>query len=105
GSPEWQAPPGLPPIKCEGVLLEPSGEYRVVQIRGQLECPTASSLSSMKQLPRVSTWNLLPNGRVQITRTDVSPHVEEWEIYRAREAFSFASVSFAPGDLVAYLRR
>lgn len=105
GSPAWAPKPGVPHIKCEGVLFEPSGEYRVLQIRGQLDCPTRDSLGAMRQLPRVSSWAFAENGRVRITRTDVPSHVEEWEIYRVREAFSFATVNFAPGDLLAWLRR
>jgi hypothetical protein len=104
-SPAWQQQPGVPQVKCEGILFEPEGEYRVMQVRGQFACPTRDSLSAMKQMPRVSSWNILPNGRIQITRTDMPSHFEEWEILRVQAAFSFASVNFAPGDLVAYLRR
>jgi hypothetical protein len=103
-SPEWQAAPGVPDIKCEGVLVEPTGEYRVMQVRGEGACPTAGSLAAMKQLPRVSTWEFLPNGRMRITRSDAPSHVEEWEVHVVRSPFTFASVNFAPGDLVAYLR-
>ena len=105
GSPAWTAQPGMPQVKCEGVLYDVSGESRVMEIRGRMDCPTRESLVAMKQLPRVSSWDVLPNGRVRITRTDVPSHVEEWEIYRVRDAFSFATVDFAAGDLVAYLRR
>lgn len=103
-SAEWQANPGLGPFKCEGVLFEPTGEYRVLQVRGRLDCPVPDSFTRMKQMPRVSSWEFLPNGRVRITRTDVPSHVEEWDVYVVRDAFTFSSVDFAPGDLVSYLR-
>ncbi|MGV3742597.1 MAG: hypothetical protein ACO1NO_09845 [Burkholderiaceae bacterium] len=97
--------PSIQHIKCEGILFEGNGEYRVVEVRGQLDCPTSNSLAAMKRLPQVSLWSLLTSGQVKITRTDVPSHFEEWEVFRVRDAFSFASVQFASGDLVAYLRR
>jgi hypothetical protein len=105
GSPAWQSQPGLPQLKCEGILFDQTGEYRVAQVRGQFECPTSATLAGMRQLPRVSSWEFLGKGRVRITRTDVPTHFEEWEIHVVRERFSFASTTFAPGDMVAYLRR
>lgn len=103
-SPEWQSPPGVPQLKCEGVLFDTAGEYRVVQVRGQADCPVPESFAAMKKLPRVSTWELLPNGRVRITRSDVPSYVEEWEVHVVRSPFTYSSVNFVPGDLVAYLR-
>lgn len=105
-SPAWQLPsPNIPHIKCEGVLFGESGEYRVVQIRGQLACPTPDSMQAMRTLPTVQSWSFLPNGRVKISRTDVPAQFEEWEIYTVKTPFEFFSIKFAVGDLVAYLRR
>lgn len=105
-SPAWQPPsPNIPHIKCEGVMFNESGEYRVAQIRGQFACPTAASMQAMRSLPAVQSWSTLPNGRVKISRTDVPAQFEEWEIYSVKAPFELFSIKFAVGDLVAYLRR
>jgi hypothetical protein len=101
----WAPTPGMAPIKCEGVSYHESGEYRVMHVRGDFACPDAGRMQSMRSMPRVSSWTVLPNGRVKITRTDFPAHFEEWEIYAVRSAFEYLDVKFAAGDLVAYLRR
>ena len=100
----WRSADGLP-IKCEGIALHESGEYRVAQIRGQGTCPTEAQMQAMRSLPVVSTWSQLPNGRVKISRTDVPDQFEEWEMFSVQAPFEFFSIKFAKGDLVAYLRR
>jgi len=101
----WFSTPGMPPVKCEGISYHESGEYRVMQVRGELACPDANRMQSMRSMPRVSSWTVLPNGRMKITRTDVPSHFEEWEIYLVQTPFEFFGIRFAAGDLVAYLRR
>lgn len=104
-SAEWRrAPPDLQ-IKCEGIALHKSGEYRVAQMRGQVTCPTEAQMQAMRSRPVVSTWSQLPNGRVKISRTDVPEQFEEWELFSVQAPFEVFSVKFAKGDLVAYLRR
>lgn len=104
-SPSWTATPGVPPIKCEGVSFHETGEYRVAQVRGAFACPDFSQMQTMRSLPRVSSWGLLPNGRVKISRTDVPAHFEEWEVFLVQIPFEFFGVQFTSGDLLAYLRR
>ncbi|MDD5241448.1 MAG: hypothetical protein PHG47_06975 [Sulfuricella sp.] len=104
-SPAWRETPGMPYIKCEGLTFHETGEYRVAQIRGQLACPTEIDMQAMRSLPKVSSWILLPNGRVKIARTDVPTQTEEWEVYAVQTPFEFFSIKFAVGDLVVYLRR
>ena len=104
-SPAWKETSGMPTIKCEGVAFYDSGEYRVAQIRGQFACPTEKDMQAMRSMPKVSSWAVLPNGRVKISRTDVPAQFEEWEIYTVQTPFEVSSFKFAVGDLVAYLRR
>ncbi|MCX7257130.1 MAG: hypothetical protein NTZ64_10445 [Polaromonas sp.] len=104
-SPAWRQTPGMPPIKCEGISFYDSGDYRVAQIRGDFSCPTENDMQAIRSLPKVSSWSVLPNGRVKISRTDVPAQFEEWEIYAVQVPFELFSIKFAVGDLVAYLRR
>lgn len=105
-SPSWQTLPGVPHIKCEGISLYESGEYRVAQIRGaEATCPTLSSMHAMRALPQVSSWSLLSSGRIRIDRTDAPTHFEEWEVFSVQTPFEFYLVKFSTGDLVAYFRR
>ncbi len=103
-SPEWQRLPGIPPIKCEGVLIHDSGEYRVMQLRGNVDCPTKDSLQKMRTLPKVSSWSIVSNNRISIVRTDVPEQFEEWDFFVVQTPFEFYSVKFETGDLVTYLR-
>lgn len=101
----WSASSGVPPIKCEGVSFYESGEYRVMQVRGNFECPTTEKMQSMHNMPLVQSWEMLPNSRFKISRTDVASHVEEWDVYSVKTTFELLGVTFSAGDLVAYLRR
>lgn len=101
----WNANPGAPPIKCEGVAFHENGEYRVMQIRGNSACPDLSMMQAIRSFQRVSSWGPLPNGRIKILRTDVPEHFEEWELFAVQSPFEYFSIQFTAGDLVAYLRR
>ena len=101
----WSANPALPPIKCEGISFCESGEYRVMQIRGNFDCPTPEKMQAMHTMPKVQSWEILPSNRVKISRTDVPAHIEEWDIFSVKTGFDLFGVTFAAGDLVAYLRR
>lgn len=104
-SPAWSVPAGLPPVRCEGIAMHDSGEYRVMQIRGKMDCPDGVQMQALRAIPRVQSWEVLQNGRVKITRTDVPAAIEEWEFYRVQKAFAFFGIQFLVGDLVSYLRR
>jgi hypothetical protein len=104
-SPAWGIPAGVPPVRCEGIAMHESGEYRVMQIRGQFLCPELSTMQGMRALPRVQSWEVLPSGRIKITRTDVPEATEEWEFFRVQKEFEFFGIKFVTGDLVAYMRR
>jgi hypothetical protein len=97
----------MPSIRCEGISFHESGEYRVMLIRGfdQDACPTPERMQAARALPVVSSWMALSNGRIKISRTDVPTHFEEWEMHVVARPFEHSAVAFAPGDLVAYLRR
>jgi hypothetical protein len=48
---------------------------------------------------------MIADGRLQVTRTDGSEHIEEWDIYAATRTFRALSMEIKAGDLIAYLRR
>jgi hypothetical protein len=101
----WVNPNGVPPIKCEGVAYLENGTARVMQIQGEMACPDIEALQRMNSLPAVSTWGIMPNGRLKITRSDVPTHFEEWEMFAVESPFKMHGIDFAAGDLVGYLRR
>lgn len=94
-------------ITCEAVGYFPDGELRTAIFTGQRNCPfeSASDFDSSRQLPRVSSWRFLRDGRIAVTRTDVQNHIEEWDVYVVTEPFEFSGVNFYAGDLVSYARR
>jgi hypothetical protein len=104
-STQWQSQPGMPPIRCEGVSYYPDGESRVAEFRGALSCPTSKDMEAMRKLPKVETWKLLRDGRLQSNHTGRPNEPEEWDIYVVEKPFEFAKINFATGDLVAYLRK
>ena len=106
-SPAWHKNPGMPPIKCEAVIIQETGAYRVATIQGEFPCPDAKSqlLSTMESAPQVSTWKLDTGGRLNISRSDVPAHYEEWDLFSVKEPFEAAGTRFSPGELLAFLRR
>jgi len=108
GPQSGQQPPTAPlPVKCDAVGYYPGGELRHAIIAGQTKCPfeKAADLDVARKNPRVSNWSLLHDGRISVTRTDVSNHIEEWDAYVVVNPFTVYDVQFVAGDLVAYLRR
>ena len=65
----------------------------------------AADLDAARKNPQVSTWTLLEEGRIAVTRTDVAGHVEEWDVFTVTRPFVLQEVTFAEGDLAAYIRR
>jgi hypothetical protein len=100
-------PAGPLPVKCDGVGYFEGGELRHAVVAGVARCPfeKSSDLDAARKLPQVSRWSVLREGRVGVTRTDVSGHIEEWDVYVVAARFDYQDVSFREGDLVAYLRR
>ena len=104
-SPAWQSQPGMPPVKCEGVSYLEGGSSLVAQIVGKLPCPTSNDMRTWGKTSKVEAWSLIRDGRVKIGRTDISDHIEEWDIFVVENAFEFAQTRFVLGDLVSYRRR
>lgn len=105
-SPAWKQYPVNTPWKCEGISFVESGRYHVMGMLANGPCPTAAALKSMEAFPNVQSWELIDNGKVRITRTDVPEAWEEWEIYRVTTPFTVKALgkSFDEGDLLAYQR-
>lgn len=105
-SPMWSKLAAMP-IKCESVAYYPEGEARNVQIGGQMTCPfsVAKDMDISRANPKVASWQMIRDGAVSISRTDVQDYIEEWEILVVVNPFEIAGVSFRAGDLVAYLRK
>ena len=51
---------------------------------------------------KTAQWEMMHDGRVRITRTDIKNYIEEWDIYVVKKDFEFAGVKFKQGDLAAY---
>jgi hypothetical protein len=106
-SPAWQQFRALP-INCEGVGFYPNGEMRVARLVGtQVTCQfrQASELDAARKNPIVSSWNMLRDGRLNVSRTDVPNHVEEWDIFVATGDFEARGLLVKQDDLIAYLRK
>jgi hypothetical protein len=106
-SPAWKRAQGVPPIKCEAVVMQPGGAYRVVQVMGNVPCPEGNPelLSKLEQAPQVAAWHVLTPGRLRVDRSDVPGHFEEWDVFAVRQPFEIGRFKFSPGDLLTYLRR
>lgn len=105
-SPMWAKYAAMP-VKCEGVGYYPDGEARNTQIGGQMACPfhAAKDMDGARANPKVASWQMVRDGLLKISRTDVQDHVEEWEVFAVVKAFEIAGIEFKAGDLTAYLRR
>lgn len=96
------------PVRCDALGLYPGGEHRQMFVTGsQTPCPfrSATDLDASRKNPRVANWAMSSSGRLQVTRTDVPDHIEEWDMFVVLTGFTYADVQFEPGDLVGYLRR
>ena len=94
-------------VNCEAIGYFNGGEYRTILSAGKQSCIINDRTQVLKSrnLPKVSNWHLLKDGRVRITRTDVKKHVEEWDIFIVNKKFSYKGVTFNQGDLISYLRK
>ena len=95
------------PLKCEAVAYYPGGELRTAQIAGKSACPFAAAkdMDISRSNPKVSSWAMLKDGRLSVSRTDVDNHVEEWDVFIVKDDFEVQGHRFRQGDLVEYLRR
>jgi hypothetical protein len=96
------------PIKCESVAFYPAGEARTVQIVGQQKAcfSSAKNMDVIHQSnPKVESWQMIKEGMVKISRTDVPNHIEEWEAFSVVKPFEMWKVQFKEGDLLAFQRR
>jgi tetratricopeptide (TPR) repeat protein len=106
-SPGWQRYKNMP-AKCEGVGLFPGGEMRTMTVVGaQMECTikSATDLEAIRRGTAVSSWSLLRDGRLKVSRTDVANHIEEWDLFVATANFQAQGLQVNAGDLIGYLRR
>ncbi|HUN67318.1 MAG TPA: hypothetical protein VMU46_00860 [Burkholderiales bacterium] len=93
---------------CEAVGYYPKGELRTAVVMGaNTPCPfqKAADLAPARKRPRVASWEMIRDGRLKVTRTDVNDYVEEWDIFVATKAFAALNMQIKAGDLIAYLRR
>lgn len=106
-SPAWQQSRVLP-IKCEGIGFYSEGEMRTTRIAGtQAACTfkNANDLEAIRRFPRVASWSLIRDGRLNVSRTDVSNHIEEWDIFVSTADFEAKGLQVKKGDLIGYLRK
>ncbi len=95
------------PVKCDAIGFYPGGELRTALMGGKDKCPfeKSSDLDLARTGPRVSSWSLIGEGRISITRTDLKNYIVEWDIYTVLSPFSFNDVQFKKGDLLGFLRK
>ena len=95
------------PIKCESIAYYPGGELRHAVIVGQFKCPfsKASDMNISRSNPKVASWEIIEDGVVKVSRTDVKNHIEEWSVFTVTEPFEMYKIKFETGDLVAYIKR
>ena len=95
-------------IACEAVGYYPKGELRTGAVMGaNTTCPfkKAADLAAARKRPRVTSWEMVTNGRLKVTRTDVKDYIEEWDVYAVTKPFQALNLEIKAGDLIAYLRR
>ena len=96
------------PIKCESIAYYPGGEARTLQFVGpKMACFSRSKDMDMlhQSNPKVESWQMIREGMVEISRTDVPNQIEEWEVFSVVKPFEMFKVQFKGGDLLAYKRR
>lgn len=106
-SPAWQQARALP-IKCDGIGFHSEGEMRTTRIAGtQAACTfkNANELEAIRRFSRVASWSLIREGRLNVSRTDVSNHIEEWDVFVATADFEAKGLQVNKGDLIGYLRK
>lgn len=101
---------GLMLPRCDAVVYYPDGEVRVVELKENfskqrvLPCFTSNKdiYDFLPKGQKTTQWEMMHDGRVRITRTDIKNYIEEWDIYVVKKDFEFAGVKFKQGDLAAY---
>jgi Tetratricopeptide repeat len=93
--------------KCDGIGFFDNNEMRTATVSGaKTSCPfnTANDLEILRKFPRVASWNMIGDGRLKVSRTDVENHIEEWDIFVATSDFQTAGIQIKIGDLIGYQR-
>lgn len=106
-SPAWSRGAGMPPIKCEAVVIQSTGAYRVAQVMGSATCPDSDPdlIAKLEANQQVASWRMAAEGRLRIDRSDVAGQFEEWDVFAVKRAFEIGRFKFVPGELLAYQRR
>lgn len=107
-SPDWKQEPPPSMKMCDGVGFYAGEELRVMRKGGTAaSCPIrkASDLDIARQMPRTSRWNMIREGRLNIRRSDVANHVEEWDMFVATADFEARGLQVKQGDLLGYMRK
>jgi hypothetical protein len=101
-------PPTAPnPVNCDSIAFYDKGEMRTAVAGGGGACPfqKAADMDSSRATPRVMSWSVISDGRLQVNRSDMKNYIEEWDALKVQQAFEQYQVKFQVGDLVLYLRR
>ena len=95
------------PVACDAIAFYDRGELRTAVVGGTAPCPFVKALDmdSSRQTARVMSWSFSTDGRMSVNRSDISNHVEEWDVLVVKQSFEQYGVRFAAGDLLMYLRR
>ncbi len=107
-SANWKQEPPPSMKMCDGIGFYAGGEMRVMRKGGPAgSCPfiKAGDLDIARQLPRVSSWNMIRDGRLNVRRTDVANHVEEWDFYLVKSDFEASGLQVRQGNLIGYQRK
>ena len=104
----WKSEPPPPMKMCDGVGFYAGEELRVMRKGGAAgSCPfgKAGDLDAARQMPRTSSWNMIRDGRLNVRRSDVANHVEEWDMVIATTDFEARGLQVKRGDLLGYMRK
>ncbi len=107
-SADWKQEPPPSMKMCDGIGFYPGEEMRVMRRGGAPgSCPLskAGDLDVARQMPRVSSWNMLRDGRLNVRRSDVANHVEEWDMFVATADFEAQGLRVKRGDVLGYMRK
>lgn len=92
---------------CEVLGFYEQGEFRRMLAGGKHDCPVENvgDFEAVRALPRTSSWTIDGHGRLNIARSDVVGHIEQWGMYLVEQPFTANGVDFEAGDIISYLRK
>jgi hypothetical protein len=94
--------------KCDGIGFFDNNEMRTATVFGataSCQFKTVNDMDKLRKFPRVASWNMIRDGRLNVSRTDVESHIEEWDIFVAKSDFQTAGIQIKMGDLIGYHRK